>query len=166
MISEPRIENREAEQYMGIRSQIEVSELPKVIPQSIGEVAGWLGQQGIAPAGAPFIRYNVIDMPGLLDIEVGWPVAAPAAGDGRVAAGVLPAGRYATLLYTGDYPGLYDATAALLDWGAKQNLVWDKWQAGNGEGFGARFESYLTDPMKEPDLSKHETVVAIRLADE
>jgi hypothetical protein len=43
--------------------------------------------------------------------------------------------------------------------------VWDSWAAGNGEGFGARLESYLTDPQEEPDLAKWETEVAIRLAD-
>lgn len=166
MISEPKIESREAQQYVAVHSEVPSSELPKVIPQSIGEVIGWLNEKGVAPAGAPFVRYNVINMPGLLDIEVGWPVANSVSGNGRVSAGVLPAGRYATLLYTGDYPGLQGATAALLDWGAKQNVVWDNWEAEKGDAFGGRFESYLTDPNQEPDLSKHETIVAIRLADQ
>ena len=33
------------------------------------------------------------------------------------------------------------------------------------DGFGARYESYLTDPADEPDMAKWETEVAIRLAD-
>jgi hypothetical protein len=35
-----------------------------------------------------------------------------------------------------------------------------------GDVFGARYESYLTDPAEEPDLARHQTEVAIRLADQ
>jgi effector-binding domain-containing protein len=142
-----------------------MSELPTIIPPGINEVIGWLMQHGIQPAGAPFIRYRVINMPGMLDVEVGWPVAAAASGNGRVAAGALPAGRYASVIYTGNYPGLIDATATLLKWGAEQGLVWDSWKTEDGDVFGARLESYWTNPADEPDLDKHETEIAIRLAD-
>ena len=69
-----------------------------------------------------------------------------------------------TLIYRDVARGL-EANKALLDWGAQQGLVWDSWPEGNGEGFGARLEVYLTDPKDEPDLAKWETEVAIRLAD-
>src|SRR5262249_15359922 len=100
------------------------------------------------------------------DIELGFPVASALSGDARVSADVLPAGRYASLVYTGDYAGLVGANAALLDWGAEKGLVWDSWAAEGGDGFGARFESYLTDPATDPDPAKWETEVAIRLADD
>ena len=45
-----------------------------------GEVFGWLGTRGLAPAGAPFLKYNVIDMVRQLEVEAGVPVAAPVAG--------------------------------------------------------------------------------------
>jgi effector-binding domain-containing protein len=105
-------------------------------------------------------------MTGKMDIEVGWPVGSEATGNGSVTAGALPAGKYATLVYTGNYPGLIDATAALLKWGAEQGLRWDSWLVGEGEVFGARLESYWTNPAEEPDLNKHETEIAIRLADD
>jgi effector-binding domain-containing protein len=165
MITKPHLEQRDAQPYMGIRTQATMGELPTVIPQLLGEVVAWLGEQGAAPAGAPFIRYHVIDMAAQLDIELGWPVATARAGAGRIAAGVLPAGRYAVLLYTGPYDGLMEANAALLSWGAQEGLVWDTWVAPHGDGFGARFESYLSDPANEPDPAKWETEVAIRLAD-
>ena len=135
-----------------------------LIPRLLGEVFAWLEKQGVAPAGAPFIRYHVIDMEAKLDIELGVPVASAVAGDGRISAGVLPAGRYAALIYTGVENGI-PANGALLDWGAEQGLVWDTFAAENGDGFGARIESYLTDPDDEPDPAKWETEVAIRLAD-
>ena len=78
--------------------------------------------------------------------------------------GVIPAGRYASLIYTGIMNGI-PANKALLDWGAEQGLVWDTYVSDHGDGFGARYESYLTDPADEPDMAKWETEVAIRLAD-
>jgi effector-binding domain-containing protein len=164
MIGEPKIQLRDAQPYMGIRTQIPITELSIVIPQLLGEVFAWLGKQGVVPASAPFIRYHVINMAAKLDVEMGVPVASAVSGDHRVSAGVLPAGQYASLVYTGVKNGM-KANAALLDWGAKKGLMWDRWEAENGDGFGARFESFLTDPNVEPDQAKWETEVAIRLAD-
>ena len=165
MIGEPRLEDRTEKPYLGIRVQVPMRELPQVIPQLIGEVMGYLGSQGIAPAGAPFIRYHLINMAGKMDIEVGWPVALPAQGNGRITPNVLPSGRYATLIYVGNYPGLVDATASLLAWGSEKGLAWDSRVTESGDAFGGRFESYWTNPVDEPDLNKHETEIAIRLTD-
>jgi effector-binding domain-containing protein len=128
-------------------------------------VFGWLAGHGTPPAGAPLIRYLVINMATKLDVEIGVPVARIGPGNGRVSRGVLPAGRYATILYTGPYSGLMDANAALLAWIAAQGLVMDQATTAQGDAFGARVEFYLTDPRAEPDTSKWETEVAIRLAD-
>jgi effector-binding domain-containing protein len=166
VISEPRVVDFNARSYWGIRVQVPMAELPIVIPRLIGEVHGALQQRDVRPAGAPFVRYHAINMTGKMDIEVGWPVGSEATGNGSVTAGALPAGKYATLVYTGNYPGLIDATAALLKWGAEQGLRWDSWPVGEGEAFGARLESYWTNPAEEPDLNKHETEIAIRLADD
>jgi effector-binding domain-containing protein len=128
------------------------------------EVFGWLGARGLAPAGAPFFKYNVIDMTRELEVEAGVPVAAPVDGDGTVLFGVLPAGRYATLTHVGHPSELVDATKALLDWAAGQGLSWDVSPGDRGERWGSRLEIYLTDPSVEPDMSKWETELAFRLA--
>ena len=164
MITKPKVEERAEQPYMAIRTQATMQQLDTVIPQGLGEVFGWLGKQGAAAAGAPFIRYLVINMEAQLEIEVGVPVASALPGDGRICAGRLPAGRYASLIYTGIDTGI-EANAALLDWGTEQGLVWDTWAAQNGDGWGARYESFLTNPDEEPDRAKWETKVAIRLAD-
>jgi effector-binding domain-containing protein len=104
-------------------------------------------------------------MPAMMDIEIGVPVAdAVADGEGPVQAGILPAGKYATLVYTGIANG-YEANAALIAWGMNEGLKWDSYGDEKGEVFGARYESYLTDPAVEPDQTKWETEVAIRLAE-
>jgi effector-binding domain-containing protein len=52
------------------------------------------------------MRYHVINMADKLDIELGWPVAASLTGNGRINASMLPAGRYASLIYTGIENGI------------------------------------------------------------
>jgi effector-binding domain-containing protein len=104
-------------------------------------------------------------MAGKLEVEAGVPVAATGAGDGRVVSGVLPAGRYATLTHVGHPSELMAATGTLLDWAAAQGLTWDMSPGINGERWGCRLESYLTDPSQEPDMSKWVTQLAFKLAD-
>lgn len=56
--TEPKLEDRVALPYVGIRSQVAMQDFPNLIPQHIDEVVGWLAEQGIAPANAPIIRYH------------------------------------------------------------------------------------------------------------
>lgn len=165
MIATPKVETRTEQPYVSIRTQAAIAELPTVIPQLMDEVFGWLGQQDIQPAGAPFIRYHVINMETKLDIEIGVPVPNPISGNGRTAAGTIPSGRYAALLYTGPYDGLMDANRVLIGWAEENGIQWDNWDTPQGDAFGGRFEFYLTDPAEEPDPAKWKTEVAIRLAD-
>jgi effector-binding domain-containing protein len=156
MITEPKVEDRDLQHYVAIRTQATMQELDTVIPQRLGDVFTWLGKQGVAPAGAPGARYLVIDMMALLDIEMGVPVATALSGDDRISASVLPAGRYASLVYTGIDNGI-EANAALLNWGAEKGLVWDTRKTENGNAFGARLEPFLTNPDEEPDRARWET---------
>jgi effector-binding domain-containing protein len=161
MNSEPKTDERQEQPYMGIRTATPMRELPTVIPRSIGEVFDFLNGHGVQPRGAPFIRYHVIDMQGELDIEIGVPVDAVLAGDGQVQPGILPAGRYVSLVHTGPYPELMQANADLLAWAAQQGLELDQHATPRGDAFGGRYESYLSEPQEKPER----TEVAIRLAD-
>ncbi len=163
-LSEPKIEQRNEKNYVGIRTQVPLRKMSKAIPQLLADVFTWLGNHGIAQTGDPFIRYHVINMTEMMDIELCVPVARPVTGDERVKPGALPGGQYAALDYTGVRNGI-KANAALLDWGARQGLVWDRWDVEAGDAFRSRYETFLTDPKDEPDKAKWETEVAIRLVD-
>jgi DNA gyrase inhibitor GyrI len=165
MISDRRIETRPDQHYAAIRSDVFMDGFGDVLGPMWGEVFAWLAGRGLEPAGAPLIRYNVIDMERGMEIEVGVPVAAPVVGDVRVIGGVLPAGRYAVLTYLGDYTGLVAANAELQAWAGAEGLRFDQSPTERGDAFGARVESYETDPEEEPDPSKWRTDVAYRLAD-
>ena len=159
----PEIVSRAEQPYAAIRARVTMSQLGG-LGARLGEVFGWLAARGVPPAGAPFFKYNVIDMARELEVEAGVPVAAAFDGDDHVLTGVLPAGRYATLTHVGHPDGLIGATKALLDWAAEQGMTWDMSPTEAGERWGCRLESYLTDPSEEPDMNKWETQLAFRLA--
>jgi effector-binding domain-containing protein len=166
MIDGPKIGERSEVHYVGIRTMAAHTELDKVIPQHHDEIYEWLKQQGIEPTGAPFIRYNCINMAEKLDVELGVPVGANVVGNERIVKGVLPSGRYASLTYFGDYGGLYDANAVLIGWAKEKGIKWDNWDTPQGDMFRSRVEVYIKDPGNEPDPAKYETEVAIKMADE
>lgn len=160
MSHEPQIQARAAQHYAAIPATVAMDGISAAVDDAFPELFGWLAGQGIAPAGPPLIRYNVIDMAGELTIELGVPVAEPAAGSGRVQPGTLPEGRYAVLRHTGPYDGLVASNAALLHWGQEQGIEFDSWNTPGGSAWRGRAEHYLTDPSQEPDPAKFETDVA------
>jgi len=163
MSSVPEIETRAEQPYVAIKAKVTMGEIAAFAPR-LGEVFGWLDRHGLAPAGPPFFKYNVIDMARELEMEAGVPVATAVSGDDQMVAGVLPAGRYATLTHVGHPSELMAATKALLDWAAEQGLTWDVTPSEDGDRWACRLENYLTDPEQEPDMSKWVTQLAFKLA--
>ena len=164
--TQPKIDERAEQPYMGIRTQVSIEQMGDgLVPQLLGETFGWLAEHGIEPAGPPLMRFHVINMEGLMDIELGVPVAQTAAGNGRVEPNTLPAGRYASLVYTGVQNGIA-GNKVLIDWAKAQGLEWDRHDAPNGDAFASRYESFLTGPEDHPDPAEWDSEVAIKLADE
>jgi effector-binding domain-containing protein len=94
-----------------------------------------------------------------LELETGVTVATKVEGDGKIRAGVLPAGRYATVVHKGHPDTLVTATGDLLQWAAERDLEWD----ADGNTWGCRLEEYLSDPAEVPDMREWETRLAFRL---
>lgn len=161
-VSEPKIDERPEQPYMGIRKRVPMRSMSKEVGKLFNALNQWGKQNRVETSGPPFLRYHVIDMTGMMDIEAGVPVAAVLPDDGMVRADRLPAGRYASLVYTGS--GL-TGNKALLVWGKANGLTWDRWEDPNGDAFGARYETYLTDPKVEPRKTRWEIEVAIKLAE-
>ncbi|MBP8001636.1 MAG: GyrI-like domain-containing protein [Chloroflexi bacterium] len=162
-VTSPQIDYRAEKPYVGIRTQTPMKGMFKVIDKLFKEMNVWLKKQGVKSAGPPFLRYHVIDMAGEMDIEVGMPVAAALPVNGRVTNGVLPAGRYASLVYVGNG---YTGNKTLVEWAKANGIAWDRWDDAKGDAFRSRYETYLTDPAIEPRKTKWEVEVAIKLADE
>jgi effector-binding domain-containing protein len=135
------------------------------IADRLPQLFGFLRLRGIEPAGPPFLKYNVVDMDGVMVMEAGVPVAAAPDDHGDIFSAELPAGRYAVVVHHGHPAGLMAATADLLAWAQAQGLVWDKAEHPDGDHWVSRLENYLTDPTVEPDLDNWDTELAFRLAD-
>jgi effector-binding domain-containing protein len=119
-----------------------------------GELFGWLGQKGIRPAGAPWVRYLVVGAEEC-ELEAGSPLTAEVSGEGRVIAGIMPACTVVSTLHVGPYSELVGAYSALAAWMTTNGAV----------AAGAMWEVYLTDPQSEPDSAKWQTLVYCPVAD-
>jgi hypothetical protein len=73
-VTEPKIDYRTGKPYLGIRTQTPFKGMFKVVDKLFKELSAWAKEQGVEPAGPPFLRFHVIDMAGEMDIEVGIPV--------------------------------------------------------------------------------------------
>jgi hypothetical protein len=155
---------RTAVPYAAIAIALPMEKLGSAAPLN-GAVFGWLAQQDVAPAGPPFWKYNVIDMAGQLELEVGVATETPATADDRVSVGELPAGRYLETTYHGHPDGLLQATSELLAHADAQGLIFDKADSPKGERWAARLEYYLSDPDQQPDMTQWDTVLSFKLAD-
>lgn len=104
------------------------------------------------------IKYDVIDMEGIMELEFGVPITGDIEVSGEFFIGELPAGRYATVTHTGPYDELYDVTGLLVGWAKERGVKWDSEPEGIGERFASRTETYLNDPGEVPP---HELVTRI-----
>jgi len=165
MSDDPQIIERSEQPYVAIAASVNVNQIGDTLPPLLPEVFAWLDEHGIASAGAPFFKYDIIDMAETLVIEAGVPVEVAVVGDDRVTAGSLTAGRYATVAHVGHPDGLEQATADLLEWAHQRGLEWDVVEADDGEHWASRLEIYLSDPVEEPDMNAWRTELAFRLRD-
>ena len=97
-----------------VRAHVGLDDLPAFLGSAFGETMQALTAQRLAPAGPPFARYGTSDSG--FDVEAGFPATAPVTPTGRVAAGELPGGPAAEVIYRGDYSGVAAAYEAATAW--------------------------------------------------
>ena len=74
----------------------------------------------------------------------------------------LPAGRYVTVTHHGHVDELTDVNAALMAWAAEQGITWDMSTADDGQHWACRLETYLTNPVEQPDPHQWMTLLAMK----
>jgi effector-binding domain-containing protein len=164
MITMPEIKYRTAQPYAAVRLQAPIP-FGKLLQPAWEKVQSWLAGQGIAN-GPAIIRYLTTDMSSKLDIEVGFFIAQAIPGSGDIVTGVLPAGQFATLRYTGPYKGkgIYKANVAVIEWAKANKVAWKTTQIDGVDWWDARLEIYLSDPAKEKDPKKYVTELAFQVS--
>lgn len=158
--TEPKIEDQPKKIYMGIRIQTPFSGMFREIDKIRKELEFWIKEKSIEVAEPPFLRYHCIDMKGEMDIEYGIPVIEALESQGRIKPGVVPAGRYVSIVYTG---GGYQGNKTLVEWIKNNAIPIDRWDSEKGDNFAARYEQYLTDPKIEPRKTKGKILLAFKL---
>jgi effector-binding domain-containing protein len=164
-MSQPALVDRPEQQYVALRASLPMERFATDLPPLVPQVVGWALQQGLTLTGPPFFKYDLVNMSALMELEVGVTVSAASAGDDQVVVGVLPAGRYASVVHVGHPAGLMEATGDLLTWAKGQGLAFDVEPSPQGDRWAARLELYRTDPRQEPNMDKWETELAFKLAD-
>jgi effector-binding domain-containing protein len=160
----PAVVERGEQLYVFVRGSVRMDAFG-VIADRLPELIGWLADRGTELAGAPFFRFNSIDMEGESVVEAGVPVLSAPEPEGDIGVAVLPAGRYATVTHVGHPDRLFGVITELRQWAEREGLEWDMTDVGGVEHWACRTESYKTDPRVEPDMSKWEIELAFRLAD-
>ena len=163
MLTLPEIIDQPARRYVAVRRRVCIPFGDMVAP-AYDELFAAFAEAGVQSEGLEFIKYNVVAMPNL-EIEIGITADARLPLTGTITAGVLPAGRYARLTYTGPYEQLMDANRVLIEWAKENGIHWDSTQAQDGEHFAARLEVYENNPSTEPAPAKLVTTLLFKIAD-
>ena len=150
--------------FVGVTRTVTMTTMNEIADEIPGLV-GWVLDHGYAPAGAPFLRYLVIDMDRELVVQAGVPMPEPVGTDGGVECGSLPAGRYASTRHVGHPDDLVGVTAQLLWWADEAGLRFDVQPGPRGDQWAGRVEWFETNPMEQPDMSQWVTRLTFKLAD-
>ncbi len=162
LIEPPRVESRPEVPYVGIRAVTPFRGMLGASDKLFAELSAWVEQSGVETVGHGFLRLHVIDMSGPMDLEVGLVTPLATGFTGRVRAGALLPGRYATLTHKNH---ALRANRALIEWARDHELEFDRHEVPEGDRFACRYEACLTDPKLEPRKTKRAFEVAIKLAD-
>lgn len=126
---------RAAQPTLAIRTITSGAELKSLYASTYQRITQYLGELGTFPSGPPFGMYHNMDMQ-RLDVEIGFPVAQKALGRGDIKASELPAGKYASCVFTGPYDKVSAGWETLMGWVG----------AHHHQPVGPYLEVYLNDP--------------------
>ena len=150
--------SKSASHYLGIRAVNPYRGMSAIRDRLMNELYTWLDGRSVPDVGPIFFRLY-----GPMDVEVGVLTQEPLEGDDRVRAGVLPAGRYASLTYVNHARRAY---RTLIDWLRDNGIRPDGWLEPAGDHFACRYEAYLTDPRSERMKTRWRVELGILIVDD
>jgi effector-binding domain-containing protein len=138
---------------LAIRETVANAEIPAKMAELFAELGRFIAAKAAPVIGPPFAYYHSWNEKETV-VEVGFPVAAGAAGEGRIRPMSLPGGKVVTGLHVGPYDKLVESYTAMTAWMKSQGHVPASFM----------WEVYLSDPMQEKDPSKWMTKMCWTLA--
>lgn len=163
-LSVPQVVVREATPCVAIAASGPMVDLPRFAPPLFPRLHAWMAEKGLDGTAGLF-RYRGFHSSGDVDLEVATLLTAPAAGEGEVIAGELPAGRYVMATYTGPYDRLYDAFCMLSGWLRGRGLIADEINGPDGRFPACQVEIYRVSPADTGEPARWETDLLLKLAD-
>lgn len=129
------------------RANLPAEEVGRWLADTYAGVADYLNRTGAVMAGPPYARFVFAGH--RMEVEAGFPVLTPIAGDGSIEPAVLPGGPAAVTTHYGPYEAVEAAYKAIHAWLAEHGY----------RAEGGHWEIYYTDPAQEPDSSRWRTDV-------
>jgi effector-binding domain-containing protein len=123
-----------------VRDTVPVQELPNFFARAFGEAEVAATGQGVEIVGEPFALYNGAPTD-VIDVAGGFRVSAPIEPTGDVVPMELPGGRAVTTVHVGPYDAMAETYHKMHTWMATKGLT----------PATRMWETYLSDPMTEPD---------------
>jgi DNA-binding transcriptional MerR regulator len=134
--------------YVILRDRVPMEELTQVIPRLIGDTHDWVFENSDS-VGAPMALVGPPDDEGVVDLEVGWPVAAQLDAPAPFETATYERARAIVHRHVGPYERLHETYAGL-----EQAI-----EAAALRPTGPARESYETNPEEEPDPQKWVTEI-------
>ncbi len=131
---------------LAIREEVSNQEIAKKMGDIFCELMAFFQKNRIDVTGPPFALYHSWSNTKTA-MEVGFPVAAPVRGGGRVQPVVLPAGKVVTGVHMGPYDKLVETYGKMHKWMTEKGV----------KPASKMWEVYMTDPEKEKDPAKFVT---------
>jgi len=141
-----KIVEMKSQNAMAIKEEVANREIPKKMGDIFCKLMTFIQKNRVQVAGPPFTLYHSWSDTKTV-MEVGFPVAAPAKGEGRIKPMALPGGKIIVGTHMGPYDRLHETYRKMMEWAAEKEL----------KPAGRMWEVYLTDPEKEKDPAKFVT---------
>jgi effector-binding domain-containing protein len=148
--------------YAGIRMQTPFPGMFAVANRALKDLRAWSKSINLQQEGPYFLRYYHCDMNDIMDIEAGLVTASPLPYHPQIKGGILPGGKFASLIYRGN--GLR-GNQALMQWGHDTGTTFDAIDPSQAESYVCRYEAYLTDYRIEPRKLLWEVELSIKIAE-
>jgi effector-binding domain-containing protein len=147
--------------YAGIRLKTPFPGMFAVATRALKDLRKWTKTSGLEDEGPYFLRYYHCDMTDIMDIEAGVVTRSAPSDHPQIKPGVLPGGRYASLIYRGN--GLR-GNQALMQWGRDTKTRFEPIDPALSESYVCRYEAYLTDYRIEPRKLLWDVELSIKIA--
>lgn len=143
------VKHIEKQNAVVIKLQVPTKEIGSKMTELYSKLFSFIGTKGINPSGSPFAVYYDYNPEGNTTFEVGVPINVVIQGNEEIIYKEYPSMKVISCLSIGPYSNLGSVYGNLMKHIKDNNLQVN----------GASWEIYLTDPMKEKDPNKYQTLI-------